>query len=167
MLLTDLLPLEKWTEFEKEICERFGLAANVFGTDGVRITEFHHWSNRLCPAIKATSKGQAFICAVAHMNLANQAVRTGKPVIEECDAGLMKLVAPIIVNGEYLGAVGACGHLREDNEPDTFLINKITEIDEEKLDDISQGIAVISSDRVEELSDYIVSEISLIVKNNQ
>ncbi len=164
MKLTDLLPLEKWMELETEICRRSGLAANVFGTDGVRITDFHHWSNRLCPAIKATDKGQAFICAVAHMNLAAEAVRTGKPVIEECDAGLMKMVTPIIVNGEYLGAVGACGLLRDDNEPDTFLVNKITEIDEETLEGLSQGIATISSDNIEALAEFITGEISRIVK---
>jgi ligand-binding sensor protein len=165
MKLTDLLPLEKWMELEQEISRRSGLGANVFGTDGVRITDFHHWPNRLCPAIKATDKGQAFICAVAHMNLATEAVNTGKPVIEECDAGLMKMVVPIIVNGEYLGAVGACGLLRDDNEPDAFLVNKITEIDEEKVEELAQGIANISSDKVKELEEYIVGEIQRIVAN--
>ncbi len=163
MKLTDLLPLEKWMEFEQEISRRSGLGANVFGTDGVRITEFHHWPNRLCPAIKATDKGQAFICAVAHMNLATEAVKTGRPVIEECDAGLMKLVVPILVNGEYLGAVGACGLLRDDNEPDAFLVNKITEIDEEKVEELAQGIDNISSDQVKELEEFIVGEIQRIV----
>ncbi len=163
MKLTDILPLEKWMEFEQEISRRSGLGANVFGTDGVRITDFHHWPNRLCPAIKATDKGQAFICAVAHMNLATEAVKTGKPVIEECDAGLMKMVVPIIVHGEYLGAVGACGLLRDDNEPDAFLVNKITEIDEEKVEELAQGIANISSDKVKSLEEFIVGEIQRIV----
>ena len=163
MKLTDLLPLEKWMEFEQEISRRSGLGANVFGTDGVRITDFHHWPNRLCPAIKATDKGQAFICAVAHMNLATEAVNTSAPVVEECDAGLMKMVVPIIVNGEYLGAVGACGLLRDDNEPDAFLINKISEIDEEKVEELAQGISTISSDKVKELEEYMVGEVSKIV----
>lgn len=165
MKLTDLLPLEKWMEFEQEISRRSGLGANVFGTDGVRITDFHHWANRLCPAIKATDKGQAFICAVAHMNLATQAVNTAETVVEECDAGLMKMVVPIIVNGEYLGAVGACGLLRDDNEPDAFLINKISEIDEEKVEELVKGIGIISSDKVKELEEYIVGEVSKIVSN--
>jgi hypothetical protein len=71
--LTDLLPLEKWTQIENEIHQHSGLESNVFNTDGIRITDNKVWVNRLCPAIKATDKGQSFICAVAHMNLANQA----------------------------------------------------------------------------------------------
>ena len=58
--------------------------SNVFNTDGIRITNNKVWVNRLCPAIKATDKGQSFICAVAHMNLANQAREEHRPVIEEC-----------------------------------------------------------------------------------
>ena len=77
MELTDLLPLEKWAELETEIHARSGLESNVFNTDGIRITDNKVWVNRLCPAIKATDKGQAFICAVAHMNLAAMAGSTG------------------------------------------------------------------------------------------
>jgi hypothetical protein len=70
MKLTDILPTAKWVELEKQIVERFGVDSNIFNVDGVRISEFKAWANDLCPAIKATDKGQSFICAVAHMNLA-------------------------------------------------------------------------------------------------
>lgn len=124
MELTDLLPLEKWTQIENEIHRHSGLESNVFNTDGIRITDNKVWVNRLCPAIKATDKGQSFICAVAHMNLANQAKEEKRPVIEECDAGLMKIVVPIFVDGHFIGAVGACGLLPADGEVDSFLVNK-------------------------------------------
>ena len=40
MKLTDLLPIEKWVELEKEIYEKSGLDVNVFDPDGYRITAF-------------------------------------------------------------------------------------------------------------------------------
>ena len=40
-------------------------------------------------------------------NFMAMAKQTRKAVIEECDAGLMKVVVPIIVDGEFIGAVGA------------------------------------------------------------
>lgn len=83
MKLTDLLPIEKWKEFEEELTERFGLDANIFNIDGIRITDHKKWANRLCPAIKGTDRGQSYICAVAHMNLATQAKQTRKSLIEE------------------------------------------------------------------------------------
>ncbi|MBW1984136.1 MAG: hypothetical protein JRI53_05410 [Deltaproteobacteria bacterium] len=75
MELTDLAPLEKWISFEEEVAKRSGMDVNAFNREGIRISEFKHWANKLCPAIKATDKGQAFICAVAHMNLAALAAR--------------------------------------------------------------------------------------------
>jgi ligand-binding sensor protein len=163
MKLTDLLPLEKWAELEKEIHALSGLESNVFNTDGIRITDNKVWVNRLCPAIKATDKGQAFICAVAHMNLANEAKQENKPVIEECDAGLMKIVVPIIVDNQFIGAVGACGLLPEDSEVDSFLINKITEIDEEKIESLSEDLQVITKEKADEVAQFIWEKIRNVV----
>jgi len=120
MELTDLLPLEKWKELEKEITRTSGLDANIFNIDGIRITDYKNWANKLCPAIKATDKGQSYICAVAHMNLSAQAKQTQKSLVEECDAGLVKIIVPIFVKDEFLGAVGACGFLLDNGEVDLF-----------------------------------------------
>ena len=163
MELTDLLPLEKWVELEKEIHARSGLESNVFNTDGIRITDNKVWVNQLCPAIKATEKGQAFICAVAHMNLANQAKAEKRPVIEECDAGLMKIVVPIFVDGDYLGAIGACGLLPAEGEVDAFLVNKMTDLDEEKVEALCEDLSVIETNSAEEVAQFIWEKIEDIV----
>jgi ligand-binding sensor protein len=162
MKLTDILPLEKWVELEKEIHRRSGLNSNVFDVNGIRISDFQKWPNNLCPAIKATDKGQSFICAVAHMNIAAQAKQTGEAVIEECDAGLFKVVYPIILKGEFIGAVGGCGLLLDDGEPDTFFINKVTDIKEEKLDELSAGIERRSRAEMEKLASFMKDEIDNI-----
>lgn len=159
MELTDLLPLEKWAELENEIHEHSGLESNIFNTEGIRITDNKVWVNRLCPAIKATDKGQAFICAVAHMNLANQAKEESKPVIEECDAGLMKIVVPIVVDNQFVGAVGACGLLAEGSEVDSFLINKMTDIDEEEVEALCEDLSIIKKGKAEEVAQFIWEKI--------
>lgn len=163
MKLTDILPLEKWIELEMEINRISGLDTNVFNTDGYRITDIKNWANRLCPAIKATDKGQSFICAVAHMNLSAQAMQTGESIIEECDAGLVKIVVPIFVKDEFLGAVGACGFLLDDGEVDSFLINKTTEIDEKETENLSEGIPSISTEKAESLAKIIKEKIDAII----
>ena len=163
MKLTDILPTEKWVELEKTIVERYGVDSNVFNVDGVRISEFKAWANDLCPAIKATDKGQSFICAVAHMNLAAQAVQTRRAVVEECDAGLAKIVVPIFLDGLFLGSVGACGVLLQDGEVDTFLVNKITEIAENTVAQLSQKIGVISNEKALELCRFVQGRIDEII----
>ena len=165
MKLTDLAPLEKWMALEKDIHKKSGLDVNVFDTKGYRISQFKNWANRLCPEIKATDKGQSFICAPAHMNIAALAMRSKQPVIEECDAGMLKLVVPIMLNDEYVGAVGACGFLLDDGEVDSFLVNKMTDINEDKVERLAEGIDSITTEKAEILAQYIADQIAAIVAN--
>jgi ligand-binding sensor protein len=163
MNLTDMAPLEKWVELEKDIHQQTGLDVNVFDLKGYRISDFKNWANRLCPQIKATDKGQSFICAPAHMNIAAQAMRTKQPAIEECDAGLIKMVVPIFAGEEFVGAVGACGFLLDKGEVDSFLVNKMTDIAEEQVEELSQGIQSITTEEAEALGKLIGEKIKEIV----
>ena len=165
MELTDVLSLEKWLELEKDIFGKSGLASNVFNVDGIRITGYKVWVNRLCPAVKADDRGQSFICAVAHMNIAGMAKQSREPVIGECDAGLLKVVVPIFVKGEFLGAVGACGLLLEDSEVDSFMINRTIGMDDEKIESLSADIKRISGEEAEALGKYITERIKKIVSD--
>ena len=162
MKLTDIIPLEDWMAIERKIVAQSGLDANVFDTKGRRISTFKHWANRLCPAIKDTDRGQSFICAVAHMNLATIAKNTGQAVIEECDAGLLKLVVPIFFKGEFVGAVGVCGALLDDGEVDEFMINKTTEIESKTIENLAADIPKTIRKNVEGLRDFIIAEIDRI-----
>ena len=165
MELTDLAPLKKWIELEKDIHQKTGLDVNVFDTKGYRISDFKNWANRLCPEIKATDKGQSFICAPAHMNIAALAMRSKKPVIEECDAGMLKLVVPIFFDDEYIGAVGACGFLLDGGEVDSFLVNKMTDIKEDKVKGLAEGIERITTEKAEKLAQYITEQLAKITAN--
>ena len=164
MKLTDIAPLEKWFELEKKINERTGLNASVFNVDGVRITNFKRWANKLCPVIKANKKGQDYICAVAHQNIAAQAERSHQPVIAECDAGLMKMVVPIFINGEFLGVAGGCGYILGNGEVDTFMVNKTIDIADEKLKNLLDDIPVITSDQAQSHTRFIQNEVDQILK---
>lgn len=163
MRLTDIIPSEKWMELEKKVHEKSGLDSNVFDTNGYRITEYKQWANRLCPVVKDSDKGQSFICAVAHMNIAAIAMNTREPVIEECDAGLVKLVVPIYYNDEFVGALGACGLLLDDGEVDLFMVNKTIGLDESKIETLSNDIKNVTTKELESLADYIKSEINTLL----
>ena len=163
MKLEDVAPLEKWIDLEVEIHQQTGLDVNVFNVEGYRITEFKKWANNLCPEIKATDKGQSFICAPAHMNIAAASMRSKEPVIQECDAGLIKMVVPIFVKDVFVGAVGACGFLLDDGEVDSFLIYKMTEIEEEKVENLARGIPAITTAKAQSLSQYITARINEII----
>ena len=165
MNLIDILPIEKWIELEKEINIRSGLNASVFDADGIRITDFKKWANRLCPVVKANEKGQSYICAVAHQNAANQAQKTREPAIIECDAGLVKVVVPIFVDDDFLGVVGGCGLLQWGSEVDNFLIHKTIGIDVGEAENLSDDIAVISFAKLKSVIKNIEQELEWIKHN--
>jgi len=161
--LTDMAPVEQWKELEKQIHERSGLNAYVYNTEGRSITDFKQWANRLCPAIKATDKGLAFICAAANHNLANEAFRKKGPVIGECDAGLLKVAVPIFVGDLFLGVVGGCGHIIDHSEVESFLVHKIAGIDEDTIAALTSGIHRKTPEEVERLVEFIQGQVDKIV----
>ena len=163
MELADLLSLEQWVELEKDVYERSGLDASVFNTKGIRITDYKQWVNRLCPKVKADDRGQSFICAVAHMNIAEMSKNGKEPVIEECDAGLLKLVVPIFVDDVFIGTFGACGIILDDGEVDAFMVNKTIGMDEAEIESLSHDIKHISSESANDLAVYIQGRIEAIV----
>jgi ligand-binding sensor protein len=92
-------------------------------------------------------------------------MRSKKPVIEECDAGMLKLVVPIIINDEFIGAIGACGFLLDDGEVDSFLVNKMTDISEHKVERLAQNVKSITTEKVEILAQYITEQLAKITAN--
>jgi hypothetical protein len=74
-------------------------------------------------------------------------------------------VVPVFVADEFVGAIGACGFLLDDGEIDTFLIQKMTGIDEEKIERLSEGIPAITTAKAETLSKYITGRIEKIISN--
>jgi ligand-binding sensor protein len=88
---------------------------------------------------------------------------SSKPAIVECDAGLLKLVVPIFVNDEFVGAVGACGVLLDDGEPDAFMIERTVGMDEAKIESLSSDIKSITTEEAEALAEYITGRIDIIV----
>jgi len=156
------MPLEKWMKLEKEINDNSALNASVFDADGIRITDFKKWANRLCPVVKANEKGRSYICAVAHQNAANQARKTREPAIVECDAGLVKAVVPIFVDDEFLGVAGGCGLLQGDSEVDSFLVNKTTGIPVAEIENLSDDITFISMAKLESVIEFIGHELEWI-----
>jgi ligand-binding sensor protein len=167
MKLTDIAPLQKWLELEQKINARSGLNASVFDIEGARITEFKRWANKLCPLIKADEKGQNYICAVAHQNIAARAQRTRQPVISECDAGLMKLVVPIFINDEFLGVAGGCGYVLGNGRVDSFMVNKTIGIDQEKLIDLSADVPVMTMEEAQSHAEFIRREVAQIISSGK
>ena len=164
MKLVDIMPVEKWVGIEKEINKRSGFNAAVYDDQGMRITDFKKWANRLCPSIRDTEKGLQSICSVAHQNVAARVLKTRETVIDECDAGLMKFAVPIFVDEEFMGVAGGCGKLRGNGQVDTYLVHRTADLDEKFVSELSGDIETIGEDRLESVISYVERKVDEIVE---
>ncbi len=91
----------------EELNSSMGLNCHAWDTLGKPILPTM-WGNTLCKAIKSTHQG-LLTCASSHKEMTKEAKATGKPVVRECHAGLVKAVLPVICGGRYIGLLGGCG----------------------------------------------------------
>jgi len=76
----------------------------------------------LCAAIRANPVAATFICSQTNTAMMAVAGRTGRPLIDLCEAGLIRLVVPIMWAGRLAGQIFACGLASEEEELCSFLI---------------------------------------------
>jgi ligand-binding sensor protein len=163
MKLTDILSVEEWARFEKELSDRFKLNCTVYKSDGISVTGKQNFCNKLCPEIKANKDALSAICAPGNQNFMARAKQTRKAVIDECDAGLLKIAVPIYVGEEFLGTAGGCGLLLEGGEVEEFMVQKTTGFTEEEIETLCQGLGTMTDERAQEVAADIEKEISKIL----
>ncbi len=159
MVLTDILSVDEWAAFEKELYNRFHINCTVYNTSGVGVTGKPNWCNKLCPEIKANKDSLAAICAPGNQNFMAQAKQTQKAVIGECDAGLIKIAVPIFYKGDFLGTAGGCGLLTEDGSVETFMIEKTLGLNEEEIAVLCDGLNSMSEEQADEMALFIEKRI--------
>jgi ligand-binding sensor protein len=156
---TDVMPVQKWKELEKEFAARSGLTAVAFDAGNGRLTDATIWANELCPVIKGNPDSANQICSVAQQNMAAICKKTGRPVLEECDAGMFKLLVPIIVDGEFAGTMGGCGRLLVDGELEVDYIAEATGKPPEEIERLGSSVVTLSQEDAEALVQFLTERI--------
>ena len=159
MDLTDIASLDQWARLEKELHARFRMNCTVYNKSGMAITGKPAWCNHLCPKIKGNADALSAICAPGNQNFMAQAARTKKPVIGECDAGLLKVAVPVFMNGEFLGTAGGCGRLPEGGEVETFIIENTLGLNKAQIDALSSGLETMTEKQAAEMAGFIEERI--------
>lgn len=80
--------------------------------DGNHIGEGSNFQ-KICQAINATEEGKAS-CAMSNHHAIDLALKTGKPSIYVCHAGMVNIEIPIVIDGEFIGAFTAGQVFSED-----------------------------------------------------
>lgn len=155
MNMTDLCAKESWAELEQSIHERFQLNGRAYDNAGFTFTGHVTWCNPVCKAIKASPEGAGAICSVAHQAMARLAAAKGEIVVSECDAGLIKICCPVVINDELVGVFGGCGRLPAGEEADAFLIAKATGIPQEEVERLASELTFMRPEEIEEVKAFL------------
>lgn len=163
MEMTDIMPISGWAELEREIASRFGVNAHVYSAKGQPFTGHANYDNRLCSAVRETKAAAVGICAVINQVMGHEVRETGAAATTDCDAGMLVVCVPVFIDGELIGMVGGCGGFVDDNEPETYLLEKMAGLDEERVEELCQGMPRKTAAEVQAMSDYIEGRVAEIV----
>jgi ligand-binding sensor protein len=165
MQMTDLATVEVWKELERFMFDNYNLNGRAYDSEGKVFTGQVLWCNRFCPAVRSNPAALSAVCAAAHQNMAGQARAEGGPVIGECDMGLCKIVVPVVVDGQFIGAVGGCGCLPEKGSVDAFAAEKIAGLSLKEVKELSTDLKPMSRAEAQELADVLSAKIAKLIRS--
>ena len=72
--------------------------------------------------------------------MAEAAKEKRMPIIDFCDAGMLKLVIPVFCQSDFVGTLTACGAFIGGEELEAFLIEKSTKLNEQEIEALIQEV---------------------------
>lgn len=111
--ITDIIDVEILQRIQDSFSEATGLAAVTVDYKGNPITEYSNFSD-FCTYIRKDACNRD-CCYQSDAHGGIESARSGKPSIYVCHGGLVDLAVPIMVKGNYLGAILA-GQVRVDED---------------------------------------------------
>ena len=157
---TDIMPVGDWLAFQAEVDRTFGTGPSVYDADGKEATRYECEENAVCQAVRSVADGQTQICARSHQTIMAMARRSRQAVIEECDAAMVKMMVPIFLGDEFVGATGVCGIVWEDEEVDAFYVSKVTGIPEEKIEAHAVNARRLNREEAEAIAAFMSERIA-------
>ena len=163
MTMLDLMPVQDWLALERELFDQFHINAQAVDASGKPVTPTRLWCNRLCQAVRENPEGALAICAPSGQEFTRRIREERRPILDECELGLAKVLVPVIVNGELVGGLGGCGPLPQGQEPETFLAQASLGLTEDQTAALARTVPVVPRERLETMRDAIAARVAAIV----
>lgn len=109
----------------------------------------------LCAAVRSKSDAIMSVCSQTNVAMLSVIKKTLKPEVDMCEAALLRVVVPVLHDGEFIGQVTACGVASEDEEADTFRVSKELDIPEEKAKELLQSTPFGSEEELKRVADEL------------
>lgn len=158
LTLTDLIDATELRTIQESFSAATGMAIGVVGKNESHPIDAK-WCNRreLCENCLKHSSAGADRCRKFMQKCIEEAKRSALPYIGTCYAGVAEFAAPIIVRGEYVGAMIG-GQVFTSDKPDSRKMTSTAHtlnIDEEKYIALASAIETTTDQRVEAAANLI------------
>jgi ligand-binding sensor protein len=135
----DIKSKEEWQQILDSVCQEIGIPSAITDRENT-VLQVSGQRNPLCSRIRSIKEASSFICGQAQQFMAEAAKAKRTPLIDFCDAGMLKLVIPIFCQSDFLGTLTACGACIEGEELEVFLIEKSTKSNEQEVEALIQQV---------------------------
>lgn len=155
MDLTEIVDLVFLQQFQDNFALFAGISCLTEDYQGQPVTCPSCFSE-CCSQMIRNSKHGLERCRMCDLQGAEQAARTGKPVIYQCHAGLIDIAAPLMVNGKNMGAI-YCGQVLCEPPEEKRLHRTAAEIgiDPDEYVAMTKKLPVVSEARLQAVADSI------------
>lgn len=163
--LQNLIDSSFLQEFQDNFALSVGVASLIEDNQGQAITCPSCFST-FCKDIIRTSEVGLKRCLVDDMRGAAEAMRTGKPAVYQCHAGLIDFAAPIILNGIVLGTIFGGQVLTEQLSEEHCRKNaKELGVNSDKYTASIKEIPVVAKEKIQAAAKVLFSVANTLSKN--
>ncbi len=113
----------------------------------------------LCAAVREKPGALMSICSQVNTAMLAFIKKSLEPELDFCDAGLMRVVVPIVKDGQLIGQITACGLASENEELDSFLVSKEVGITEDEALELAKAAPFGSDEELEKLCARLFEEL--------
>ncbi|MBI4965137.1 MAG: PocR ligand-binding domain-containing protein [Desulfomonile tiedjei] len=155
----DLKTKEEWQEILNRFATETKMTATLTDSTGKQLIGTNS-RGPLCAAVRENEKALTFICSQTNTAMLAVIRKILRPELDLCEAGLIRVVVPIVKDGSLIGQVTACGLASDEEEPNSFLVSKELGISEEKAIELSQSIPLGSEEELREICSRLFNELN-------
>ena len=108
MDVLDLKTKEEWQGILDRIAGETKMTVTLTDDKGGHVLSTEGTRCQLCSKIRDKKESLTFICSQCNTAMLEDVKETGEPVIDFCDAGLIRMAVPVLKDGVLVGQLTAC-----------------------------------------------------------
>ncbi len=159
MDLMQLRSQNDWLALLDRIYNDTGMVASLATAEG-KILLSSGERNPLCAAIREDEKRLTFVCSQTASAMTAELKVAKEPVLDFCDAGMMRLVVPVLNAGELAGQLSVCGHASPDEELDAFGVAQQLGVEEPQAQSLIDTVREMTEDELEAYGHALMKDVN-------